>query len=142
MGRREGALVRIVRAILIDPFACTIERVNVEGDNYRSYYPHLSHATKEVTAFTTAQCNALKQRDAIFMDDEGLDDPIRWFQIAFAHQPFAGKGLIIGADREGESVDAATPIELVRAATMFMEWGFGGKLVQTVRPWSPEDARP
>jgi hypothetical protein len=99
-----------VKAILIDPFACKIEHVEVDGDDINTYYRVLSHESMPVTTFTTAYAGVLKGRDAIFVDDEGImKNAERWFHMATGHQPFAGKGLIVGADRRGNAADAESP---------------------------------
>lgn len=133
--------MRKVKAILIDPFRCVVEHVELDGDDYRSYYPLLSHETQPVQCFTTAWSPVLESRDAIFVDDEGLlGSPQRFFEIAGAYQPFAGKGLIVGADGDGDAVDAETALEEVRAAVRFAE-PFGERLIVTSQPWEPRNEK-
>lgn len=131
--------MRTVKAILIDPFACEVKLVEIDRDDHRSYYPLLSHPTMPVDTFTSAYCGVLKGRDALFVDDEGLmKEPERWFALATAHQPFAGKGLIIGADAHGDAADAETSIDMVRMSTRFAET-MGPHLIATNRPWEPRN---
>lgn len=126
-----------VNAILIDPFACVVEHVEIDGDNLDSYYLALSHESMPVDNFTTAHAGILKGRDAIFVDDEGLfKKPERWFHLATSHQPFAGKGLIVGADQRGNAADAETEIDTIRIVTIFAQ-PFNGRLVTTTVPWQP-----
>lgn len=77
-------------------------------------------------------CFAVSWRngDTLYVDDEGLLNPCdEFFVIETGHQPFAGNGLILGSDEEGESVDAKTPLTDVKVAfltraqvaTMFRE---------------------
>jgi hypothetical protein len=133
-----------IKAILIDPFACTVEHVEVNKHDSRSYYAHLSHETMPVYTFAIAYAGVLKGRDAIFVDDDGLmKEPQRFFQIATAHQPFAGKGLIIGADHNGDAADAETSLNMVRMSVIFGEVlhqtdGRAG-LYATRMPWRPTD---
>jgi hypothetical protein len=134
--------MRLVKAILIDPFACEVTEVEIDGDDHKSYYPLLSHETMPVDHFTTAHAGILKGRDAIFVDDEGLlKNPERWFLMATSHQPFAGKGLIVGADKRGNAADAETSIDTVRIITVFAE-PFGGNLRTTRQPWQRQKPKP
>ena len=135
--------MRMIKVILIDPFACTIEHVEVDGDDYKSYYPLLSHETKAVDRFDSVQCSVLKGRDTIFVDDEGLDAPVRFFLTVGTGQPLAGKGLIIGADARGNPVDAASDIGVVRFCTVFAEpivLNGEEQLGATRTPWERPDA--
>jgi hypothetical protein len=43
--------------------------------------------------------------DCIYVDDEGLaPDQTYWFKVTGGHQPFGGKGYVLGTDEEGESI--------------------------------------
>ena len=45
--------------------------------------------------------------DIIYVDDEGLLKPLDWFfAVKGGHQPFAGCGLVLGSNAEGETVSA------------------------------------
>jgi hypothetical protein len=45
--------------------------------------------------------------DVIYVDDEGLLKPLDWFfAVKRGHQPFAGCGLVLGSNDEGETVSA------------------------------------
>lgn len=46
--------MRPVKAILIDPFACTITEVEHDADNYPGIYDLISHESKRVDTFTCA----------------------------------------------------------------------------------------
>lgn len=127
--------MRTVKAILIDPFACKVESVSLTGNTLKAYYEHLSHESMKVDLVTTAYPGVLKGHDALFVDDEGLlKDPQRFFLIASAHQPFAGKGLIVGADGSGASADAETSVDIVRMVVSFAE-ARDGRLLATRTPW-------
>ena len=128
--------MRTVKAILIDPFACKVSEVEYDGDDYELMYPLLSHQLHPVHCFTTAQVDVLKDLDALFVDDEGLlGQPVRWFQMAGGYQPFAGKGLIIGANEDGDSASCVTSIDLVRMSVIFLErYSNGPGLVQVTKP--------
>lgn len=125
-----------IKGILIDPFACEVKAVEIEGDVLQAYYRLLSHETMPVDCVTAAYPGVLSGRDALFVDDEGLmKEPERFFQIATGHQPFAGKGLIVGADSGGYEADAVTSVDIVRVSTLFLAHA-GVGLLPTDVPWS------
>lgn len=103
------------KVILID--AVNREVKFVEYDNYKEMYDLLN-----CQCFTVA--TEFENRDAIYVDDEGLlCNPQHFFEYKGAHQPFAGNGLIVGTDDDGESVDAKTDIEEVRKNVRFLSIG-------------------
>jgi hypothetical protein len=54
----------------------------------------------------------LENGDCLFVDDEGLLKPLDWFfAVKGLHQPLAGCGLVLGADRDGETVSARTTLD-------------------------------
>lgn len=125
--------MRMIKAISIDPFECKVTEVEYDADEYQNIYPLLSHPAHEVDTFTTARVDTLKANDALFVDDNGLlNGPVRWFRIVGGHQPLAGKGLIVGADNEGESQSCETPLTAVRV--IFMET-VGNWLIQVQHPY-------
>jgi hypothetical protein len=129
--------MKLINVILIDPFACEVREIQIEAGNLQSYYDALSHESMAVDIFTTAKPGILKGLDALFVDDEGLlKNAQRWFVMPTAHQSFAGKGLIVGADSSGDSTDAATDVRLIRAITVFAEPS-GDALRVVQAPWTP-----
>lgn len=104
-----------MRAILIDPFTKSVEEVTTNGkldDIYRLLNVEL------ITTVT------LSDTDALFLDDEGLFVPKEqqeYFHWTGSMQPFAGRGLILGADWEGESADAEIDIDTVRKRVHFLD---------------------
>jgi hypothetical protein len=127
----------MIKAISIDPFTCTVSEVEYDGSDFTQIYPLMSHPAHPVDTFTTARVDTLREGDALFVDDEGLfKSPPRWFQIAGGHQPFAGKGLIIGSDSDGESRSCKTSVDLVRMSVIFLErFGNGHGLIQAREPY-------
>src|SRR5512143_3417531 len=106
-----------MKAILIDPFDETVTEVEHNGD-YRQIYTLLSHPEHKVDCFTVVQ---IHQGDAIFVDDEGLlKNPKRFFVWKGYPQPLAGKGLILGTDDEGNSVDAVATVDEVKKRVSFV----------------------
>jgi len=113
---------RMVRAILIDPFACTVSETELDAEDYTALYPLLSHPTMPVDCYTAIQPDVLEGRDCLFVDDEGLlKDPARFFTIDGFLQPLAGKGLILGAERNGDTAAAITNVTVVAQAVKFLE---------------------
>lgn len=133
----------IIKAILIDPFACTVTEVQYEGDDYKQIYPLISHETMKVDCFTGAYPASLAGYDAVYVDDEGLfKNPQRFFLIPSNGQPLAGKGLVVGANDEGESISAETKLESLKREVVFLEFARQldrlPELVGTTTPWVPE----
>lgn len=102
-----------MRAILIDPFTRDITEVEYTGD-IGCIYEHI-----QANCFDAARFD--NKGDAVYVDDEGLlKEPTHFFQIAGYPQPLAGRGLVLGVDREGESVSPTVSLDWVRANTTFM----------------------
>lgn len=87
-----------MRGILINPHEQSISNVETDGS--------LADIRRilGIEWFTTIQWD---QRNHLIVDDEGLlrEAPGPFFQIAGYDQPLAGRGLILGLDREGDHVD-------------------------------------
>ena len=97
-----------MKAILINPFDETITEVEYSGD-FKQIYKLI-----DCDYFTISR---LCDSDDLFVDDEGLLKPNRYF--TWSGQPFAGKGLILGHDDEGESI--ATTYDLQEVVDR-VEW--------------------
>lgn len=80
-----------MKAILIDPFDCTVSRVEYDG-NYRSIYKLIG-----CECFTCIEIDG--GRDVLYVDDEGLfNDAQAFWSIDGYLNPLAGRGLILGND--------------------------------------------
>ena len=111
---------RNVRAILIDPFACTVTEVEHDASDYRHIYTLLSHESMPVDCFTCAYSDRLQPGEAIYVDDNGLLKPCdRFFVFAGYPDPLAGKGLILGSDEDGETAAATSDLDSIRARIVF-----------------------
>src|SRR5262245_14166935 len=56
--------------------------------------------------------------DVLYVDDEGLLKPLDWFfAIKGGHQPFAGCGLVLGSNADGEAVSARIAVEDLSSST-------------------------
>lgn len=131
-------MAKIVKGILIDPFACEIKEVEHDASDFKHIYSLISHESMPVDCFTIVHLE--DAGDAIYVDDEGLlKSCARFFVLAGYHQPLAGKGLILGCDDEGETQSCKAKIEQVRGKIKFAErFPLGLKI--TSSPWSPEKA--
>lgn len=113
---------RMVRAILIDPFACTVTEVEHDANDYRHIYALLSHESMPVDCFTAVHSEMLRDGEAIFVDDNGLLVPCdRFFVFAGFHQPLAGKGLILGSNKAGNTVAATSRLSIIQRCVIFAE---------------------
>lgn len=93
-----------MRAILINPFDKSVSEVDYSGD-YHDIYKLIDCQT-----FTVASDDQVD----IWLDDEGLfkkEQAFFWYQGM--GQPFAGKGLILGYDKDGESIATTADIDSV-----------------------------
>lgn len=88
-----------MKAYLIDPFTRTVSQVEYSGD-YQQIYSFIDCDT-----FTCADFN--DKGDTVFVDDEGLINgkPQEFFLVDGYPTPLAGKGLVLGTNQEGESVE-------------------------------------
>ena len=103
----------MMQAILINPFDKTIEEVDYSGD-WRDISSLL-----ECDIFTTAYFDDTD--DSVYVDDEGLYvEDQAFFTIGDYPQPLAGRGLILGCNDEGDSVDCETTLEEAKAMVTFL----------------------
>jgi hypothetical protein len=104
---------KTMRAYLIDTPNKQITEVDYDGD-YKSIYTWCN-----VECFTTVRINA--DDDVVFLDDEGLinGNPDGWFVFSGYNQPLRGKGLVLGTDNEGESVEPTIALEELRSMITF-----------------------
>ena len=101
-----------MKAILIDSINKEVKEVEI-GKGIAEMYKFLN-----CECFTIA--SYLPKNDAIFVDDEGLMNGTDvFFTYEGAHQPFAGNGLIMGCDDEGESVDCKISFTEVKDKVKF-----------------------
>lgn len=138
--------MRIVKGILIDPFACLVTEVEHDASTIDGIYKLISHEAHPVDCFTCAYSDTLVPGDAIFVDDEGLYKmPERFFLFPGNPQPLAGKGLILGSDSNGETTEALTSLIYVQQYTRFLRVTDRiqdeSTLIETRAPWvRPDEA--
>lgn len=131
--------MRLVKGILIDPFACTVIEVEHDADDYKNIHRLISHETKTVDIFTCAYSDLLQPGEAVFVDDEGLLTPCDRFFMLNGHptQPLAGKGLLLGSNGNGDTISASTSLECIKEQVMFLGRD-AGRLVRVAIPWQPK----
>lgn len=105
-----------MKAILIDAFSKTVTEIKLDGkkDMLDQWYHTIKADMVEVAHY-------INDHDSILVDEEGLLKPCdHFFLYEGAHQPFAGNGLIVGVDEEGETVDCNISAEEVENNVQFM----------------------
>lgn len=104
-----------MRGILIDPQAFTLTEVQLEArkDELQQIYGLLRCHTFD--------CVGLDNSDTLYIDDNGIatGSPFH-FIVSDYPQPFVGRGLILGTDKEHESISATTTLDELRTRITFM----------------------
>ena len=101
-------------AFLINPENETITAVEYTGD-YKNIYTHI-----EADCFDCVRIN--DRGDTIFVDDNGLYKNNAFFQLKGYLQPLSGRGLVLGTDEEGESVEPQITYEELQSQISFTEF--------------------
>jgi hypothetical protein len=103
-----------MKAILIDSINKEVKEVEI-GKGIEQMYEFLKCQYFTIGSY-------LDKQDAIFVDDEGLmNGTDTFFTYEGAHQPFAGNGLIMGCDDEGESEDCKISFDEVTKKVKFYD---------------------
>ena len=111
----------MMKAILIDPFAETVEVVDYSG-NWEDIGGLL-----ECRYFDVVR---IDDSETLYVDDEGLyAENQRFFRWDGYHSPLAGRALILGTDEEGESIDTDMEPEDVEKLVTFLPEGTGFTMV-------------
>ena len=125
-----------MKAILIDPQFTTVTEVEYDGD-YKSIYKLLSF-NNPFNKLSESPKRHIPRAfdivripigfDGIYVDDEGLYAPIQYkwsFRYNTAHPPInlVNKGLVLGCDDEGDSIEPDSTIESLRSSIKW-EWVF------------------
>jgi hypothetical protein len=98
-----------MKAIVINPFDETIEEAIYLG-HYKEIYSFLECRTFD--------CVYLDNREVLYIDDEGLlIEETKYFSLN--NRIFAGKGLILGSDKDGETSDVGLTLQMVKD---MVEW--------------------
>lgn len=111
-----------MKAIYIDSVNQTVEPVEVDG-SLQNYYRLIRGDIIEAV-----YPRVLAAGDVLYVDEEGLFNAHPGaFKIGDYQQALHGSGVIVGTGEEGDSVDAKTPLDSVRASVQF------GRLRRAVR---------
>jgi hypothetical protein len=114
-----------MRAILIDPVRHTFTLVKHEGD-YRQIYKRLSDP-KHGLKVTTFDAVRVDERNTVFVDDEGLTkNPRYFFKLKDYAQPLAGRGLVLGVNRDGESCSTSLTLTHIKKLVRFVQLSVQG----------------
>lgn len=97
-----------MKAFLINPETRTIEQIEYTG-NWRDIYPLI-----DCDCFTTMDIDG---SNTVFVDDEGLlhGGERHFFVLGEGYQPLCGKGLVLGYDEEGETVEPSITLEQLQS---------------------------
>ena len=114
-----------IKAILIDPFNKLVVETRIAAHG-KEHMNEIYAALKCDLITVASEIN--EQRDALFVDDEGLlmNDlsQQRFFALFLdggeTQIPLAGMGLIMGTNEDGESVDATVTAEEVQQMIAFI----------------------
>lgn len=104
-----------MKAYLIDPTIDAIVETEYNGD-WKTIAPTIGAETFTLVVY---EHNGVEL--SIYVDDEGLfnGNPHGWFDLPGFNQAFRGKGLVLGTDDEGESVDVPDVLEHLLSAVSF-----------------------
>lgn len=120
---------------LIDPAAMSITPWLYNGD-WQTIAPAIRIGASPFTI-----THRFTNDDAIFVDDEGLLKPLDWFfAVKGGHQPFAGCGLVLGNDEEGESVSARIALHELKRRILHLR--ITGKNPTRFLAWDAVDPTP
>ena len=104
-----------MKAILIDSYNRVVEEVSLDPDQnmLHQWYDHIKCDMAQVGHYIT-------EHDSIIVDEEGLLKPCdHFFTYDGAHQPFAGNGLVVGVDEDGETVACDITLDEVKSKVRF-----------------------
>jgi hypothetical protein len=101
-----------MKAYLIDPYEHSITGVDYSGD-YKDIY--------KLIDCQTFDCVGFNGDDTLYVDDEGLykDNP-EFFMIKGYSQPLCGKALVLGTDRDGNSIRPVVSLTKLKSMVTFI----------------------
>lgn len=111
-----------MRALLIDPFEQTITVIDYDGS---------LDMLQKLVGGNIEIAHIFDNEDTLFVNEEGLalqEDAIKgkaeaWRSCAFdigAHQPFSGRGVIVGEEIDEKSTDCKTTVDELKGRIAFM----------------------
>jgi len=116
-----------VRVILVNPFDETVKEA-VYGGDYREIY--------DLIGCRTFTVQMIDEDNDLFLDDEGLlvEGDQRYFEYK-GLGTFAGKGLIMAHDDEGESIATTLDLKEVLPMVEFMPEGYSKEPYMEFKAW-------
>jgi hypothetical protein len=104
-----------MKAIFIDSKNREVKEVEIKGD-LQSWYETIGCGMVECALY-------FDDHDSIMVDEEGLfhSECNEFFFVKGGHQPFAGNGLVVGTDENGESVSTKISLDEVKSKVKFMD---------------------
>ena len=104
-----------MRGILIDPFTRSISEVETSGKLAEIY---------ELLGVDLITAVSLNENQSLFLDDEGLmvlKENQEYWNWKGSNQPYAGRGLILGLDANGDNVDTTMSFWEVAMLVTFLD---------------------
>ena len=108
-----------MRGILINPWTKEITEVQVE-EGLQAMYVLLSNPAPEVRVDCFAIGFMWQNGDTLYVDDEGLFKAQAFFSVNGQAQAMTGRGLILGSDDEGNSVDIKSSLTDIQNEIRFI----------------------
>ena len=106
-----------MKAILIDSKKKTVTEITIDENAealLEEWYKHINCEIVEVA-------HDISDHDSILVDEEGFfKSPTHFFTYNGAHQLFAGNGLIVGRNEDGETVDCEITLEEATQNVLFL----------------------
>lgn len=109
-----------MRCILIDPDHRTMSYIDIDENQSKleQFYQHME------CSLITSPID-FQNGDTLYVDDEGLfyvNPDTTFFRFRGYHHTLCGKGVIVGIDQHGNSVDCSTTIEELQQLVEFVEY--------------------
>jgi hypothetical protein len=104
-----------MRGILIDPFTRSVSEIETSGKLLEIY---------ELLGVDLITAVSLNENQSLFLDDEGLMVPKanqEYWNWKGSNQPYAGRGLILGLDSDGDNVSTTMSGLEVAALVSFLD---------------------
>jgi hypothetical protein len=104
-----------MKAIFINSKNKEVKEVDIKGD-LQSWYETIGCDMVECALY-------FDDHDSIMVDEEGLfhSECNEFFFVEGGHQPFAGNGLVVGTDENGETVGTKISLDEVKSKVKFMD---------------------
>lgn len=107
-----------MRGILINPWLKEIKQVEV-GNDIQDIYQHLSNTDPSCLVTCITIGHVWENGDTLYVDDEGLFKPQCYFKVLGGNL-LTGRGLILGTNFEGDSVDVKSDLTDIIVQTTFL----------------------